>query len=282
MSEEIKAALAGLTQTTTKIIGSVGSLESNAERLLSTLQEIIEDKMQLDWATMPADVPLQINQEISEKLVEINEKVDSIKELSDQCGETLSAFEGKMSELLESVGQLVEENLALYSELEEQVAEIIITMKNEVVETFNNQIEHLTETVSSLESSSNEFSEETLSEGMLFRIDTMSDVSSEYETQIKNIVARVSADLLNQTDATADYLIDYTKSSANERVDALVEGFGQDVLEYAMREAMESIIMMQVSAVTTQFLQPYLPQIMVANKVAPAIQDALDLLRMGP
>ena len=63
------------------------------------------------------------------------------------------------------------------------------------------------------------------------------------------------------------------KDTGDEVKDSLI----QEVKE----EALRIVITTQMGAQITTMIQPYLPQLMLANALAPSIQSALKIMRMG-
>lgn len=92
------------------------------------------------------------------------------------------------------------------------------------------------------------------------------DMSGQLASTIKN-------SLIQAVENIKDRLESRLKDTGDEVKDSLI----QEVKE----EALRIVITTQMGAQITTMIQPYLPQLMLANALAPSIQSALKIMRMG-
>jgi len=90
-----------------------------------------------------------------------------------------------------------------------------------------------------------------------------------------------SEEIINNVKDLLGNLDEHAESSLKDSIDELVAELTDVLEDEVLSSVQKSMVVSQVSVQLTGFLQPYLPQLMVANSLAPSIQSLLNIMKMG-
>ncbi|WP_424980753.1 hypothetical protein [Leisingera sp. S232] len=196
-----------------------------------------------------------------------HEKLEAALEMCDDFSNGLATAKASAEEVLTASVEAMEgafEELATevidnMSALDERCNEAIKTLAEDIREVVEGKIE---DELSCLVSNTRERLETVLSDDGE-DLEAITDALGEHlETSVRQLAENI--------DETAEEKLEALKAEVLEMLE-----------ERIMAEMTDSVLGAQINAQIAALLQPYLPQLMVANAMAPAIQNALNVMRMG-
>lgn len=273
-TSKLQGKIAELKQSSAQLEEAVNHLGSQSWSVEEGWDEKIDIGI-IDIPTVDLTAPWE------ETTSEIRDRFDAVLERVDELGDSLESFE-------ETVDQFREH----FSGLQEKLSEALDGSQDKVTESLDAVLTGFEEDLDELLSDSQERLAE-LGEALLSHVEEkiktqLSDTLDELKETLENEIEKLFSNLGEVSEAVKDSIALAFETLAEEtgtQAKEAMEELGRELLDLLanelVSEAMESVTTTQIGAQVTAILQPYLPQIMIANALAPAIQTALNTMRMG-
>ncbi|WP_223479200.1 apolipoprotein A1/A4/E family protein [Oricola indica] len=233
------------------------------------------------FAEDAAERPFAFSDGVSDQVVALNETITALEGAIDTAQEQLESVEEASEafiEVLESGLESLDDSLTAAGERTEaafdQFATVLFDEMRGLDERCHSAIESIVNDVQEMVSDELEGVVASILSGIRERLETALSVN-------RDAVDSIVDSLREHMETSVRDLVDHADSTAKQEIKSL-EGEVLKMLEDRLKtEAMASVTTTQLNVQITTALQPYLPQLMAANAVAPVVQNALNVMRMG-
>lgn len=251
-------------------------LTSAPDDIATKLQQIV-----LDPDRPTASLPFVFEDQITEKIATFRSRQDAIAETIDRLGETLDDLVAAGEGFAENLESTLDDHLQESSEHFEALVSELATQSERLGEGFDEVRDEAGEKFDSLEEKVQSFLKDVLQDKQATAIDNATEALEDTLRDCSVVIQEISDELKQSLADSLETLVDHARNSA----EAAIESAGRRLIEILRdrleAEATDAVLEMQIGAQLTAMLQPYLPQLMVASAVAPAVQKALDIMRAG-
>lgn len=289
----LRDEITALTTDTYKLIGSIDQLQQTvigtrtaAKQALDQLkqtfgQDLSGTQLFGTGAGMLGPPPFALGDELEQKLGllldDIGDINDGLEELPDKLGSLAGRIDDACTNFEESVNDLndtLDDHFDHFSSVLEAYGEQLTDGFESILDEAMQEHDKVIDKV-----------EEFLGEALVGKPqEALEDAEKVLIGALESsaeVVEDISGELVRSFAASLEELVDYIADSAEEAVTTAADRLVDLLVDRVAAEATEAVFEVQVGAQVTMTLQPYLPQLMVAGAVAPAVQSALDVMRAG-
>lgn len=209
-----------------------------------------------------------------ERIREIDGSVDDIPDKLDALTQAIDDAETRLDEGHASLNDELDDRLEQFSTALEAQGEALTdgfeTMRDDVEARFK-------EVGDSVES----FLEDALQAKPQEALEDATKLFNAALESSTELVETISQELVASLAGSLDELTEFIADSAETAIETVADRLIELLTDRVSTEAVNAVLEVQLGAQLTMMLQPYLPQLMVASAVAPAVQSALDVMRAG-
>lgn len=281
---QVSKSLVLCEQKLSSIEGTFNSNFSEIESGVSGTVAKIRDcfsRIQLDFDSQASDLPFSFSDDIEGSCEELEVAFDDIKSHAESVADTIELLVNETQAFVDRVNDLETDFLDQVDFIKEQFESRSDKVKALVVDKCEELVEFTDETCEEFTNSFEQIIEKEINDGFesthedaIGRLENCDKQCSQFVDDIfEALNSKVDSVFTRIADNSKDKLQSRLKKTGDEVKDMLV----QDVQE----EALRMVITSQVGTQITLMLQPYLPQLMMANMMAPSVQSALQVMRMG-
>lgn len=262
------------------LINTVNIVQQNILSFGDRSHEVLS-VIKFDFHQEVSDLPFTFANEVDERCTQLETELKDIMSFATALAEKLGELVDTSQAFEDNIAELQQQFLDADEELKKQFAECAASVEEVVSVKSDALVEYKDETCA-------EFSK-------LFDEALNTDIKGGFEAVHEDAITRLSKyreecfsfvdDMADQLQNTVQNELSQTVDNIEQMLERRIKNTGDEVKDTLIREVQEEaariVITTQMGAQITTMLQPYLPQLMAANMLAPSIQAALKIMRMG-
>lgn len=282
--EQVKAGLPDFEQALNSIDDSFNRIFSELESALSNTQDRIQDSIELidiDFHEQASDFPYSFGDDLEGSCEALEAEIDDIKSQAESVAQTLEELVGASQEFMDAVSNVETEFLEQAEVLKGQFEGRAENVNALVVGKFEDLVEFKDEACAKFLASFEEAIDNELKAGF----ESISDDAIACLDNCRDLCLGFVDDSSEQLSSTIESVFAQSVDNAKNRLESRLKETGEhvkgEIIREVKEEALSMVLTTHLGAQVTTMIQPYLPQLMVANMLAPSIQSALKIMRMG-
>ncbi len=206
---------------------------------------------------------------------------DTVRNKAEALPGQLEALQAQGQTLIESFSADHEEFANLLEERREALEGLLETQHEGVEHEFNELVVSVEERAGAVFDSIKESIEDVLVKKPDEAMQAVTEVLTDGIEGATDLAGDIASETMDETAERVTGLVDHVVDSAGKAVENAVEKLIDLLVEKIASEATEAIFETQAGANFTMAMQQYLPALIVANAVAPKVQQLLNAARMG-